>query len=369
MTDLDATIVELRAQNPEATWKQLGEMCGLSREQYRKRYHKLVGGNFKEEDAAELKDDPTEKDLSDFVTIFHDKREKKDVNWRELLRVAQINQKVKGDLSDTQTSADVTIDTSEPIIVTLQGDWHLGHAAVQYDQWSRDIELIIETPGVFMIDLGDSYNNMRTFKTLSAVLSQVLPPDMQAAMFKSIVDELTSRGKLLAKVDGNHDAEFDERIFGEQLQSYLLANMKAPRFPNRGLLNLHVGKETWRLLLFHKSRFRSIINPTHGAIREYQMDFPADIVAGGHDHVPAASIVYSNMRAATVGAGFGGESFLIKVGTYQHDTSGFGYRYFHDGGIPVFFSVVFDPSNRKKYLFSDLGDAISWRKSLLASRR
>jgi DNA-binding Lrp family transcriptional regulator len=361
---IDTTILELKAQNPEATWAQLGEMCGLTREQYRKRYHKLVSDGVK---VAEQQDEK-EGDLSDFVAIFHDKKTKKDVNWRRLLEVAQINQQVKKDLSDTQTSAEVSIDTDEPIIVTLQGDWHLGHGAVQYDKWARDIETIIGTPGVFMVDLGDSYNNMRSFKTLAAVLSQVLPPDVQAAMFKSIVDELTSKNKLLAKVDGNHDAEFDERIFGEQLQSYLMANMKAPRFPNRGLLTLRVGRESWKLLLYHKSRFRSILNPVHGAIREYQMDYPADVVAGAHDHVPAASILYSNMRAASVGAGFGGESFLIKVGTYQNDTSGFGYRYFHDGGIPVFFSVVFDPATRKKYLFSDLADAVAWRKSLLGRR-
>ena len=98
------------------------------------------------------------------------------------------------------------------------------------------------------------------------------------------------------------------------------------------------------------------------------MDYPADIVAGAHDHVPAASIVYSNMRAHGIDAGFGGESFLIKVNTYQQDTSGFGYRYFHDGGIPLFFSVVLDPRTTKKYLFTSLGDAVAWRKSLLGER-
>jgi predicted phosphodiesterase len=363
---IDTTVLELKAQNPGATWAQLGEMCGLTREQYRKRYLKLVKDGAVV--ASEQDDAARHNELSDFVTIFHNKKTKKEIDWRELLKVAQINQQVKKDLSDTQTAAEVTIDTDQPIIVTLQGDWHLGHGAVQYDLWARDIEKIIETPGVFMVDLGDSYNNMRSFKTLAAVLSQVLPPDVQAQMFKSIVDELTDKNKLIAKVDGNHDAEFDERVFGEQLQSYLMARMKAPRFPNRGLLTLNVGNAKWRMLLYHKSRFRSILNPVHGSLREYQMDYPADIVAGGHDHVPAASIQYSNLRAANVGAGFGGETFLVKVGTYQNDTSGFGYRYFHDGGIPVFFSVVFDPATRKKYLFSSLDDAVSWRDALIGRR-
>jgi hypothetical protein len=76
---------------------------------------------------------------------------------------------------------------------------------------------------------------------------------------------------------GNHDVEFDERIFGQALQYYLLQNMKAPRFQNRGLLNLGVGNEIYTLYLFHKSRFRSVFRPAHGAYREYQFGYPADV--------------------------------------------------------------------------------------------
>ncbi len=293
---------------------------------------------------------------------------RKKLEWRNLAKLAIDTQEVKGDLSDTQTDAEVTIPGNQPIIVTFQGDWHLGHAAIDYKQWLKDITAILDTEGVYMVDLGDSYNNIRQFKTLSAVTSQVLMPDIQAEMFRSLVEELTEKNKLLAKVDGNHDAEFDERVFGDQLQNYLLSRLRAPRFPNRGLLTLNVGKATWRLLLFHKSRFRSIINPVHSAIREYQLDYPADVVAGGHDHVPAAMIMYENMRATQVNAGFGGETFLLKVGTYQQDKSGFGYRYFHNGGIPQFFSVVFDPIGKKKYLFTDLHVAIGFRETLVAKR-
>jgi len=364
----NADVIKLRENDTGATWQDLAATVDMTGEALRKRYKRalkgMATGTVIPANASETKADP----LSDHVAIFHDKKEKKEVDWKRLLDVAKSTQAIRGDLSDTQTAASVTIDTDEPIIITLQSDWHLGHAAVMYDEWAKDIDLILNTPNVFMMDLGDSYNNMRQFKTLAAVMSQVIAPDLQAVMFKGVVDELTSKNKLLAKVDGNHDAEFDERIFGEQLQNYLLAKMKAPRFPNRGLLTLNAGKSTWRFLLFHKSRFRSIINPTHGAIREYQLDYPADIVAGAHDHVPAASIIYSNMRAADIGAGFGGESFLIKLGTYQQDTSGFGYRYFHNGGIPVFFTVVLDPRTSKKYLFNSLDDAISWRKLLLSRR-
>jgi|WetSurSiteA1Bulk_404760.scaffolds.fasta_scaffold34659_2 hypothetical protein len=289
--------------------------------------------------------------------IFIDKKEMEQVDWRKLAAHAKAGSSLDDSLDYTQESATVKIDTDTPIAVVYTGDWHLGDTHTNHEDWLSDMKTIMDTPAVYMVDLGDSYQNMRSFKVLSAVLEQVLSPAQQAALFKSLVDELTEKGKLLAKVGGNHDQEFDERTFGESLQRYLLDSIEAPIFSNRGLLRLQIGKQTYTNLLFHKSRFRSVFRPTHGAYREWQMSYPAEVVVGAHDHVPAAEIMYGYTWAQELGEPIGGQTFLLKVGTYQ--ASSFGYRYFHNS-MSLNPAIVYYPDQHKKVLFTSAEDAIQY---------
>ena len=132
---------------------------------------------------------------------------------------------------------------------------------------------------------------------------------------------------------------------GVTLQAYLLGRMKAPMFDNRGLLRLHVGQQTYTLLLFHKSRFRSFLRPTHGAYRELQLSYPADVVAGAHDHQFGFEAFDNYRLAREAGDSFGGLTYLIKTGAYQDGQ--LGWRYFHNGGRPVVPVVTFWPDQRR----------------------
>jgi predicted phosphodiesterase len=212
-----------------------------------------------------------------------------------------------------------------------------------------------------MCEVGDDRQNMRNFRNLSAVLNQVLSPKQQAHMLRGVVEELTANDKLLAKVGGNHDEEFDQRIFGEALQGYLLEKMKAPRFKNRGLVYLTVGEIEYTILLFHKSRFKSFLRRTHGAMREHQLSFPADIVMGGHDHEPGMEHLHHYTLAEQAGEVFGGETLFIKVGTYQD--SEYGWRYFHSGGFAANYTTVLFPHEKKMQCFTNPRDAMRYADS------
>lgn len=242
------------------------------------------------------------------------------------------------------------------------GDWHLGDRATNHKQWMEDIEFILKTPDLFMVDLGDSIQNMRSFKVLAAVLDQALPPRIQAAMLREVVDALTDKGKLLAKVGGNHDEEFDERIFGQALQGYLLEKMQCPYFRNRGLIKLTLGGEMYTILAFHKSRFSSFLRGAHGAFREFQLSYPADIVAGGHNHQPAFEMMDAYTLAKEAGMPFGGESYLIKVGTYQDGD--YGWKYFHNGGKPQNITAVLRPDIHQVRVFPTPQDAVIYMDGL-----
>jgi len=351
--------------NNGKSWAEIGAKFGTTKEAVRSHYRRLkkkavaagdeLPGVFDDdEDSPEL-DAQYESEAASI--IFEDIKRTENIDWRELLEVATTNQDINERLGDDQRIATVRIDTKKPVAIIYTGDWHLGDQSTDYASWKKLMELVLGNDNVFMVDLGDDIQNMRVFKTLSAIFAQVLSPEQQAYLMKSVILELTRKNKLLAKVGGNHDEEFDERIFAQSLQKYLLANMHAPHFRNRGLLKMQVGEQTYTSLLFHKSRFRSFMRTTHGNYREYTLSYPADIVAGAHDHVPGFETMYHYNLARDAGMGFGGETFLIKVGTYQD--SDFGWRYFHNGGQcnPT---VVLFPDQHKKVAFMNPEDALRY---------
>ena len=334
---------------------EFGKTAEAARSQYRR--HKAKGGSDVALDYV-VGDEEIEWGGEEAAEVFFpDKKHAEDINWRELLDLATKGQDINERMTDDQRIATIQIDTDKPIAITFSGDWHLGDGSTDHESWRRDILYFIETPNLYLIDMGDDIQNMRSFRTLSAVLGQVLSPVQQAQLLKSIIDELTQKNKLLAKVRGNHDVEFDERIFGQAIQKYLVETANAPMFNNRGLIKLIVGDTAYTILLFHKSRFRSFMRSTHGNYREYQLSFPADLVVGAHDHVPAFETMWHYTLAREAGMNFGGEAYLIKVGTYQDGD--YGWKYFHNGG-QLNPTVVLYPDRHKKVAFMDPHDAVQF---------
>lgn len=280
-----------------------------------------------------------EERLSHFRPEFLDTKEAKIPDWRKILGVASRGQEIAQDADGTQHIATVRI--KGPALLCYTSCWHLGGVAVDYPSWRRHIDIIMDTPQCYMIMLGDAYENMRSFPSLEAVLTQVIPPAQQARAMEGIVTELCDKGKLLAMVEGNHET-LDERIFGEALIQYLYLHCTAPRFPNRGLLKLGVtcgGVEyQFPTLLFHKSRYRSFLNALHGAKREYQLSFPGRIVAGAHDHKPGIEYYWHNSLMRKAGYGLGGRTVLIKAGTFNQGK--YGWK-FWGGDPPVMPCVLF----------------------------
>lgn len=346
--DITSLIIKMR-DGDEMGWLEIGQAVELHPEAARSRYRAAMKKGFDSEEVeVALLDEEAR-------LIFDDKVKPDNVDWREFLDLAETNQRMEQRLSSTQRTADVTIKTDKPIAVMFSSDWHLGHKGTDYNAWQRDMNFLLETPDMYMIDLGDDRQNARRFRDLSMVFSQVLTPRQQALMIRSLINELTEKNKLLAKVRANHDVEFDERVFGEAVQSYLMEKMEAPDFNNRGLLKLKVGRELYSILLFHKSRFRSFLRSAHGNLREHQLSFPAEIVAGGHDHWPGFEILWRYSLAREAGYDFGGEVYLVKAGTYQID-SNYGWKYFHDGAIAAP-TVVLWPDQHKKLIFMSPQDA------------
>lgn len=350
----DVNEIRLRGSK-RVTWEKTAQILGYSSGEALRSAYRRVNDEKKER----IDDDDCQQEEA--TLVFQDKKEVDDIDWREYLDHAVAGSDLAKRIDDTQRHASIKISTKKPIGVVFTGDWHLGDGQTDHLLWKEDIQTLLDNPNLYVVDLGDSKQNMRTFKMLSVVLDQVLSPKMQGYMVKSIVDELTDKNKLLAKVDGNHDADFDSRAFGEVVQAYLIKRMKAPRFPGKGILTLLIGDIKYTAVLYHKTRFRSIFRPAHGSYREYQFTFPADVVAGAHDHLPAFELLPSYQSGPEIGASLGGYTYLLKVGTYQD--SNYGWKYFHNGGRPMNITLVFHPDKKKIDPFFSMEDALRYLKT------
>ena len=184
------TVSALLASDPRPTWAELGARFGMSAQAVRGKYRR--GRN-----RTRVENPGDERDAAG--VLFADRKQVGEVGWRELIGLASAGQEIGERLSDSQRVAEARIDTDRPIAVMCSGDWHLGDMATDHIGWQADMEFLLGEPNLYMIEVGDDRQNVRTFKTLAAVLGQVLSPALQGQLMKSLVDELTVKNKLLAK--------------------------------------------------------------------------------------------------------------------------------------------------------------------------
>jgi len=343
----DAILARLVARSSENLWSKWAEdyddeLGGKSATALRKRWtNYLVNMPSSLIETIEATEDTLGEGVHHLSPEFIDKKNAVAPDWRKLLEHAERGKELEDEAETTQRTAKIRLQG--PCAITWNSCWHLGDVAVNYKTYRKHLDLMMDTPNLYMVGLGDERQNMRQFRVLARVLDQVLSPRQQARLMEGLVMELTEQGKLLGLVGGNHDAEMDERLFGEELNAYIYANAKCPRFPNRADVDIefkfgdrkHIVPQLW----FHKSRFRSIIHALHGNKREYQFSKPAKIVAGGHDHTPGIEYYwrYGNMWKAT--QTYGGLSILLKASTFQ--SGEYGWQYWGDTHPPMMPTVVF----------------------------
>ena len=243
-------------------------------------------------------------------------------DWRATVRAAiALQEQRKAFASDTAGETIIRLATNRPIALCFSGDWHLGSGSTDHAMWQEDIEFLLNTPDLYYAVLGDEYENIRTFKTLQAVIAQVLPVDLQRRVMEAVTTELASKGKLLWTTWGNHGDEFDERLIGESLTADFRRAQTVPHLGSLGLIRLQVGSEEYTILATHKAGHKSAFNALHGAKRLYQTVYPADVVVTAHDHAPAHEEYNHYAMARDMGRGFGGTSWLVACSTYKTQAS------------------------------------------------
>ena len=369
-TQEEDQLIKIKQENPTWSWPKVGEYMGRPPDSVRCKYQRLIGRRDIIPEPEPVEIDEVDEEVHKLFQPEFEKKTKKPPSWPDLLQLALETKKAFDSTEPAQDVAQVKLKGNPPPIVIYAGDFHLGSRATNYVRWLYEMVLILKTANTFLIDLGDDRENMRSFRHLKAVISQVLPPQLQAQLIVSFTKEMVSKKKLLAKIGGTHDMKFDERIAGEMLLKWVYQQEEIAFFENKGILDIIVdfdGEEkSFPNLLFHQSRYHSFLSTLHANRREYQLTFPGKVVAGAHNHVPGAEIYYHYGALEQMGYDIGGFSWNIKVGPFINEDN-----QFTDLGALYHKTTTFCPAcvytKQGIVLLPTLRDALAYRASLPAA--
>ena len=185
--------------------------------------------------------------------IFLDKKVKEDVNWRDWLANMKEHQQLskKGDNFQDEATIRITPNKKGKAGVCISADWHLGSLFTDYDELQKNLELILDTPFIYQITVGDLNHNFRKFnKSVLCSLAQVASPNEQGTLLSLILKEMVAKNKWLCATWGNHDVTMDEQLYGQSVIADLLGE-HFPYFNGKGRLNLLVGEQKYIIEMSH----------------------------------------------------------------------------------------------------------------------
>lgn len=185
---------------------------------------------------------------------------------------------------------EVNISLNRDVLLVGMSDIHIGSKFVDYDLLMEDIKFIRDTPGVYVLIVGD---------LLDSGPEGTSPPDLKhdqilsykesREYMKLIFDEIGH--KVIAMTSGCHGAwsyKMNGFFFEEELNDKTLTKAF---IQHGGVLNLKLGEENYRIFMSHKIRGHSKLNPTRGIFRTHEMGLDFDIGIGAHRHVPNISVL------------------------------------------------------------------------------
>ena len=184
-----------------------------------------------------------------------------------------------------QHQCHVTIKTKEPIALSFISDAHIGSPYTNYEALRKDIALIRDDPRFYVGLGGDIIDNFQPgFKDATAPMKQLTTTQIQLIALEALMKELD--GKIVAAITGNHDT-MEQRRTGRDSQYFIRRNQPFPNLLHGGLVNLTVGKITYKIIWKHKYRFTSSLNIFNSLRQMINMLEPdADMGVQEHEHNP-----------------------------------------------------------------------------------
>jgi len=265
-------------------------------------------------------------------------------------------QKLRKEAEASQNQCEVRIKTDLPYILLVgSGDWHLGSEHTDYNLFQKHMELIKETPGVYMVVVGDEKDNFVNPKLKAGLFEGVLNPQQQSDMALGVLMDMDE--KTLARVGGNHDG-WTWFQSGINVENYWQNGMQSPLMRNGGFMHLKLNKQEYVGFLHHGiSIFNSSFNPNHASKRAFEFMGPYDFMFSGHVHVAETAHSYRWTDE------FAKDYVQVRTGTYKTDDQ-YARSKQLGRGQPPGACILFDTSDKRMIPFLKLEDGIEALKAM-----
>lgn len=238
---------------------------------------------------------------------YLDKKEAQPLDRKRITELAEAHREVKSSLKTQQQSATIRFNEERAIGIVLSADWHFGSAATDYKALEAHHDFILNSKHLYLVTVGDLIDNFINFRNVSAILGQVLPPNLQHAWLRALVKEYAERRKWLAAVWGNHDVEWDEKGLGFSRVAELLGE-RFVYFNEKGDLKITLFNTTYQFILAHYLAGKSIRDKNWSQKRAKQEYYPdADVIVSGHTHDPGYALDWR----------FGKVTHYVNVGAFK----------------------------------------------------
>lgn len=179
---------------------------------------------------------------------------------------------------------EVTVDLGDDDVgVKIDCDWHIGNEMTNIKQWSEDIALTKKMKRCYTVLDGDYTDNLDAIKKAGAYESILSVPEAKQKVRNAVA---MLRDKVIGVIQGCHDEWFFNQDSWDIAQ-YLADHCGGYWLGFRGIINIKLGEQTYRIYARHKYRRHSTDNETWGMLYKFRkLEKPVDIMMSGHHHHP-----------------------------------------------------------------------------------
>ena len=330
MDDLTKQVIQLR--NEGSSWGEIDALYpDIKRETLRSRYRRAQAPTC--EAIGVIADEPPDED-----EVY----ERAAKEWARQKR-----------LSDRRNEQRLKFSHG-PVALVFAADLHLGGHGVDYPRIFAEGELIAETPGMFLVLVGDLVDNFIVHGLLKLRMGTRLTITDEWALLRRYLRIVAS--KVLASIGGNHDYWVTMFAGIDYLREVIAEAAPGAIYDqDDATITVEIDGTEWPGRVRHRWKGSSIYNDTHGIERAAKWDQGFLWGVGAHDHA----------SGLTRGFNIGGRSGMaVKCGSYKRIDK-FARQYGfpkHNNSTAV--AIVFDEETNSMTGFESLAMCAKFMREL-----
>lgn len=222
------------------------------------------------------------------------------VDTKTILRQIELGVRAYTEGKIAQLEGWAEIKTELPVSLCFLGDLHFGNVYSNHDEIIRKFALVRDTPNVYGVLMANLIDNGMPGRFPDNMLANIIPPDKQVLMMRKMIEELNSKGKILAAVTSPCHEGWTYRVAGQDINALMFGfpDRKFPILENGGVLHLTLGSQEYYVALYHQvGPFESNFNETHALrqLNRLRHQMRADVMAGAHRHVGAVDETFEGV--------------------------------------------------------------------------